>query len=658
MRYSLPSTEGSGPVDAATPAPLTPQPPAISPTSAGLPRVEHTGRRRRSGRKFLIGLIVVLVVGGGVVAGVPSLNRPLRDLFAASTREILVSPPIKKGTLVVTINEKGNLESAKNEDVLCEVEGSTTIITIKPEGTRVQKGDVVCELDSATLKDNLKNQQITTKQAEASYQQAQLTRQVAEVAVKEYEEGTYKQNLETILGNIAMAKAELKRAEDRYEWTCKMVDKKYASEAQRTSDKFNLEKTKFTLEQAETSHAVLDKYTRDKTTKELRAEVEKARSDELAKQATLSLERDKENKLVKQIEHCILKAPGDGLVVYANDPGRFGGSQQVQIEEGATVRERQKIFSLPDITQMRANTKVHESMVDRVGKGKPSKIRVDAFSAQELSGTVQSVNPLPDPNTFFGSDIKVYTTLVGIENGPPGLRPGMSAMVQILVEQKPDVLSVPVTAILELRGKDYVYVRKPEDGFERREVALGISDDKVVEVKKGLIEGEQVVLSPTLLLTEDERNEAFAAARESAKKDWGPEAGKAAGAAVPGAPGAGPDGAGAGGEAKKARAKGAGGGNRPAFFQKLQTLSQEERTKMRTASDEDRTALLKKAGLTDDEIQQMQQMRASGGFGGGGGGPGGGGPGGGGGGFGGPGGGGPGGGGGGFGGRPGGGPPQ
>ncbi len=612
----------------------------------------HHTARRRPGRKFLIGLLVLLAAAAGVVAGVPSLNKPFRELFAASTREILVSPPLKKGTLVVTINEKGNLESAKNEDVLCEVEGSTTIIMIKPEGTKVTKGEVVAELDSATLKDNLKNQRITTAQAAASYEQAKLTRQVAEVAVKEYVEGTYKQNLETIQGNIAMAKAELKRAEDRFEWTCKMVDKKYASEAQRTSDKFNLEKAKFTLEQAETSYDVLMKYTKDKTIKELSAEVEKSRSDELAKEATLSLERDKEAKLVKQIEHCILKAPGDGLVVYANDPGRFGGNNQVQIEEGATVRERQKIFSLPDITQMRANTKVHESMVDRVGKGKPSKIRVDAFAGVELNGVVQSVNPLPDPNTFFGSDIKVYTTLVAIENGPPGLRPGMSAMVQILVEQKPDVLSVPVTAVMELRGKDYLYVRKPENGFERREVSLGISDDKVVEVKKGLNEGEQVVLSPTLLLTEDERNEAFAAARESAKKDWGPDAGKAAAAAVPVG-----EGKAAGGEAKKARTKGAGGagGNRPAFFQKLQTLSQEERTKMRTASDEERTALLKKAGFTDEEIEQMRQRMSGGGGGGGGfGGPGGGGPGGGG-----PGGPGGGAGGGGFGGgRQGGGPPQ
>lgn len=607
------------------------------------------GRPRRPGRRLALALLVLGAAAAAVVGLVPSVNKPFRELFASAAKEIVTSPPVRKGTLVVTVNEKGTLESAKNEDVLSEVEGTTTIISILPEGSRVKKGDKVCELDSATLQDNLKNQKITTAQAEASFLQAQLTRQVAETAVVEYEQGTFKQTYETNQGNIAMAQAELKRAEDRFEWTAKMREKGYVSEAQKTSDKFNLDKAKFSLEQAQTAMSVLEKYTKDKTLKELRAEVEKAKSDELAKKATLELEKDKEAKLERQIKHCLLIAPGDGLVVYANDPGRFGGNNQVQIEEGASVRERQKIFSLPDITQMRVNTKVHESMVNRITRGKPAKIRVDAFASEELNGTVQTVSPLPDANTFFGSDIKVYTTQVAIEKGPPGLRPGMSAMVQILVEQKPDVLSVPATSILEFNGKDYIYVRKPDGGFERREVALGISDDKVVEVKKGLSEGEQVVLSPTLLMTDAEKEQAFNGAKDAAKKDWGPDApaaGPGAGPGAPGIPGAGPNAAGGGGEAKKARTKGAGGGNNP-FFQKLQSLPPEERAKLKGASEEERNAILRKAGLSDDEIEQMKQMRGN--RGGGQGGPGGG--------FGGPGGGGPGGGGG-FGGRNGGGPPQ
>ena len=50
---------------------------------------------------------------------------------------------------------EGSLESSKNQDAFCLVEGGTTIIMIKPEGTRVKKGEVVCELDSAALNDQL-----------------------------------------------------------------------------------------------------------------------------------------------------------------------------------------------------------------------------------------------------------------------------------------------------------------------------------------------------------------------------------------------------------------------------------------------------------------------------------------------------------------------
>ena len=306
----------------------------------------------------------MILIAGVVVAITPGLSKPLTKLFAAAETEI-ITYPVKTMTLAVTVIEKGSLESAKNEDVMCQVEGGTTIIKILAEGTPVKKGEMVCELDSAALKDSLKNQQITTAQAEASFQQAKLTREVAEVGVREYEEGVYKQDFDTIKGEIALAKSDLTRSEDRLDWSTKMSDKGYVSLSQKLADTLSLQKAKFSVEQAETKMVVLEKFTREKTLKELRAEVEKAKSDELAKSSTWNLEKDKEAKLERQIKNCVLNAPGDGLVVYANDPNRFGGQNSVQIEEGASVRERQKIFSLPDISQMRVNTKVHESMIDR-----------------------------------------------------------------------------------------------------------------------------------------------------------------------------------------------------------------------------------------------------------------------------------------------------
>jgi multidrug efflux pump subunit AcrA (membrane-fusion protein) len=600
--------------------------------------------------------VVIGVPGVGKSLGLPGVTR----LIAGPAADV-ITYHVKPANLPVTVTERGNLESSKNEDVYCKVEGQTTIIMILPEGSPVKKGQLVVELDSSSLKDQLTNQVIATKGAEAAYLNAKLTREVAEIAVIEYVEGIFKQDEQTVRGEIALADSNLKRAQDRLEWSNRMMDKKYLSVAQNMSDRLALDQSKFNFEQSLTKKKVLMEYTKDKTVKELKAEVEKARSDELAKEQTWQLEKDKEAKLRRQIDNCKLVAPNDGLVVYANDPGRNFGSNQPQIEEGATVRERQKIFSLPDITKMQVNTKVHESMVDRIRPDLRARIKVDAFADQVLTGTVLDVAPLPDPTNFFSSDIKVYATKVSIDKGLSGLRPGMTAQVEILVTELPNVLSVPVQAVLEYDNKDHIAVKSlsGHNGFEWREVTLGISNDKLVEIKKGLSAGDVVALNPIALMSEEEKREAFgAASKDATKKDWGsapakvglgPEASKgpATPAAAPGEPGkavAGPA-AGTGKAAAKGKGQRKGGG----AFGKMDAAA---KTKFMSASPEEQRKMLEANGVPPDRVDMiLERMKSGGGFGppgGGGGGfgpPGGGGggfgpPGGGGGGFGGPGGGG------------------
>ena len=568
------------------------------------------------------------------------MSKPIKGLFGPGKTDVITTI-VHKGPLPITVVEKGSLESSKNEDAYCLVEGQTTIIMIKPEGTPVKKGEIVCLLDSAALKDQLTNQQITTKSASASYDNAKLTREVAEIAVVEYVEGIFKQDYATVEGEIKLNESDLSRSEDRLDWARRMYDKGYVSMATKVSEELTLKKARFALEQSQSKKDVLVKYTKHKTIKELESEVEKARSDELAKKATYALEDTKEKKLERQIAACEIKAPADGLVVYANDPNRAFGSNQPQIEEGATVRERQKIFSLPDITRMQVNTKVHESQIDKLASRMKARIRVDAFANEVLNGTVQDVAPLPDSTNFFSSDIKVYTTKVRIDDPLPGLKPGMTAQVEILVDRKEDVLNIPVLAVLQYHGKDHV-TKKVEDRFVESEVELGVSNEKYVEVLKGLKEGDVVAMSPISLMTDEEKRNAFGSAAKGGKRDWGEDGGAAAdgkGVAEGGAPGAekkvaggpgvigkGVDPAKAKGKAKGAGAKGKGAGG-PAFFAKLKSLTQEERTQLRSpdTTEEEKSQLYKKAGLTDAELEQMAEMRKNMGGGGGGGWPGGGG---------------------------------
>lgn len=616
---------------------------------------ERPKPRKRGGLKTPL-LITIILVGAGALAytGVPGVRSSLDGLFAASEVDV-IRYKVTRATLPVTVVDRGTLESSSNQDAVNEVEGMTTIISILPEGTRVKKGELVCELDSAALRDSLVNQEISTKRAEADLEQAKKTLLVAEIAVKEYLEGTFPQDVQSAEGAIKLAEADLVRAQERLEWSNRMLAIGYVTASQNQSDKLTLQKSEFSVKEAKTKLDVLQRFTREKQVKDLLANVDKAKSDMLAKESTYSLEKSKEEKLRKQIDKCKIIAPGDGLIVYANEQNRFG-SNQALIEEGASVRERQRIFSLPDINKMRVNTKVHESMVRRVQRGLKARIRVDAFPQQPLTGTVESVAPLPDPNSFFSSDIKVYTTLVSIDNGIDALRPGMTAQVEILVTQLDSVLSIPTLAVLQFKGKDHVFVHRADGTWDRREIKLGISNDKLVEVTEGLNEGEEVALSPVLLMSETEKREAFAVAGKGAGKGeaWSAEAVKA-GAANPaaaspglgnGAPGqgAGPGASGpaAGGppggdpaaKGQGARRKGAGGmmGGDPAMQALIQKIPAESRRTLFTGTPEEQTQLLKGAGATDEQItkyqegmRQMRERMMQGGFGGPGGGPGGGG---------------------------------
>ncbi len=461
----------------------------------------------------------LLAQKGAQIAPAP----PGAGIPAADAKE-MPATTVKPGKLSVTVVERGSLESSSNVDAYCLVEGRTTIITLVPEGTPVKKGQIVCVLDSAALKDQLVNQRITVKSAEANYENAKLAREVAEIAVVEYSEGIYKSEMKVLKDAITAAQSTIQKADARLERTRvarrRVQDMLATRGAAATpsdvvaeldvqdrleSAELTLLRERMTLDQAKNKQDLLEKITLPRAMRELRDDVERKRSAELAKKAAWQLEGIKATKLERQILNCDVLAPADGLVVYANDPSRAFGSNQAQIEEGAQVRERQRIFSLPDITRMQVSTKAHESQTNKLARGMKARIRVDAFAAETLDGTVIDVAPLPDPMPFSSSGPNVYTTKVKIDQPLPGLKPGMTAQVEILVSELDNVISVPNEAVVHFDDKDHVAVKKPGGGFEWREVTLGLTNERQIEIKQGIEIGELVALAPLAFLSKEQK---------------------------------------------------------------------------------------------------------------------------------------------------------
>src|SRR5262249_18513157 len=146
---------------------------------------------------------------------------------------------------------------------------------------------------TATMQTRLRAQRLATRKAKALYEVARLTREIAEIALEEYQEVVYPQDLAATQGEIKVAESDLRRSEERLEWAMRMFDKGYVSGGQKASEELANKKAQFALEQSQSKRKVLVDYTKGKTIKELESEVAKARADEVAKEATWDLERVK-----------------------------------------------------------------------------------------------------------------------------------------------------------------------------------------------------------------------------------------------------------------------------------------------------------------------------------------------------------------------------
>jgi HlyD family secretion protein len=209
-----------------------------------------------------------------------------------------------------------------------------------------------------------------------------------------------------------------------------------------------------------------------------------------AARAIRDLEDEKLKRIETQIDKARIRAPSDGFVVYAQRDW-----DESPIREGTEVREREEILSIPSTSGMVAEVKVHESVLKQVALGLECTVKVDALSGAVLRGKVDFVAMLPDQTTrWMNPNVRLYRTRIAIETPHPGMRPGMSCSAEILVEELPDTLYVPVQAVFRDRETTFCFVQVGGVA-QRRDVEVGRYNDLWVQILGGVSEGETVLLS-------------------------------------------------------------------------------------------------------------------------------------------------------------------
>ena len=448
--------------------------------------------------------------------------------------------------LPITVTERGSLESRNNVEITCEVDDvpgdgvdGTLIMWIIENGTSVKKGDLLVELDSASHKERLDKQILDTNLARAKDIQARVnydnrvTRnetaiakaildvKLAGLTLDQYEDengGTFQIKVQEVELLIQEQQARTEIEDRNLAGVKQLREQGYKSKGDLAQAELKALRCTgaLTREQSKLKELTIYDYKKKRlsfegqreTAKRTMKQVEVENNALLAQakawkdSAELSLKREEERlaRYREQLEKCKIYAPQDGMVAYHVDANRWG--QSTSIAEGVPVRNQQQLMSIPDLTHMQVNTAVHESVVDRVKVGISATIRVDAFPDRIYRGVVESVAVLPDPGGWLSSDTKVYQTTVTLDEEVTGLKPGMTAVVELHIDHLQNVLAVPVQAIVQRRDENWCYVA--DNGRVRQQpVKLGQTNDKFVEIVEGLQEGEQIVLNSASILREE-----------------------------------------------------------------------------------------------------------------------------------------------------------
>jgi len=349
-------------------------------------------------------------------------------------------------------------------------------------------------------------------------------------------DGEARQKLRKLEDDFVLSEEEVGLSQSKLDGTKRLYDREFVTKTELENDTITLKRKDINRQSAETAKALFIKYEFPKEAEKLLSDYEEAlrklvRARKLAvsklaqaeakknsAEARHKLQTRKRDEIREQIEKCVIKATKPGLVVYGGGRERY--YREERIEEGATVRERQVIITIPDTTTMTVDVKVHESFVKRVKKGQRARIRVDAYPDQQLTGTVEKIGVLPDSqNRWMNPDLKVYTTTIVIDGTHDWLKPGMSSEAEIIIDELPDVLQVPLQAVSPSNGEQVCYVAN-SFGAERRVVKTGAFSESFIEITHGLEVGEVVLLrAPEGMEETGEEKPAEEAAETTANRD-------------------------------------------------------------------------------------------------------------------------------------------
>ncbi len=390
-------------------------------------------------------LAVCLIVAYYVFANKPTGVIPLTDVKKSHFRDVVVSAGELMAENTVYIQAPSGLQSN-------QIYEEIKIQDMAAEGSHVKEGDYIASLDPAVVNKKIGDVQLELDRAITTLSQTSL-----DTTLQMRESRDNMQNL-------------------RFQ----MEQKKLALELSKYEPPATIRQAELDLEKAQRDlNQLMEKY-----------KIQQRQATAKMDQAAREVKRREEQvaNLVELRDKFRITAPKKGLLVYIVDYSA-GGKKKA----GSAIRSWDpRLAMLPDLSSMMSKTYINEVDISKIKKEQKVTMGLDAFPEVKLSGVVTSVANIGENRP--GSNAKVFEVLIKLDKVDSILKPGMTTSNNILINQIPDKLIIPLECVFSEKTHSFVYVSKG-NAVEKREVKLGKSNDEEVVVEKGLEKGDRLYMA-------------------------------------------------------------------------------------------------------------------------------------------------------------------
>jgi HlyD family secretion protein len=393
---------------------------------------------------------------------------------------------ITRDDLTVTVTEQGTLESAENTKIKCRVRGQNTIIWVIESGSTVKPGDELVRLDTLAIEDAIAERTKYAHLTRSGAERAKADVARAELAIPEYLEGRYLTQMMNLAKNLTIAKSNQLTAQNMLAHAEIMDRRGYVSGLELQEKRFAVTQAQLHAGITQTQIKELTNFTKAMEMETLQGNLNAARARYAAEAERAQMDAARRDLARDEFKNCVVRAERAGLVIY---PRAEHWKRAPDIEEGATVHQDQTLLLMPDLARMQVKVGIHESVVDRIKPGMRARITIPG---KTMDGEVISIAPVTSPGGWWSAKVVKYDTIITLPS-IQGLKPGMNAEVKLIIDQHENVVTIPVTAVVETAEGAFCWIVATE-GTKRRSLKLGDTDNNVAQVLSGLQAGDEVVL--------------------------------------------------------------------------------------------------------------------------------------------------------------------